>query len=126
MSEAYRERSRSELVFGVLKTLMMSYRLWGSSSGMERAHLSDALRTTEPHLGGVLDYLAAEGLVHIDAGSGTVRLTDQGARALLVNSPPARSLDGCVSPRKVALDSAQSHACVGRRRISRSGRGADW
>jgi hypothetical protein len=82
---ACRERSGSELVFGVLKALMVSYRLWGSSSGLERSLLSDVLRTTEPDLGGVLDYLAGEGLVSVDVATGTVRLTDHGARDLLVN-----------------------------------------
>ncbi len=85
MPGACRVRSGSELVFGVLKALMVSYRLWGSSSGLEMSQLSDALRTTEPRLDGVLNYLAGEGLVCIDRGRSTVRLTDDGARVLLVD-----------------------------------------
>jgi hypothetical protein len=85
VSGACRARSGSELVFGVLKALMVSYHLWGSSSGLERSHLSEALRTTEPDLGGVLDYLMGEGLVSVDVDTGTVRLTDHGAHDLLVN-----------------------------------------
>jgi hypothetical protein len=83
VTDAYRERSYSELVFGVLKTLMVNYRLWGSLSGLKRAHLSDALRTADPDLDAILDYLAAEGLVRIDSRSGLVRLTDHGARDLV-------------------------------------------
>jgi hypothetical protein len=49
------------------------------------SQLSDALRTTEPRLDGVLNYLAGEGLVCIDRGRSTVRLTDDGARDLLVD-----------------------------------------
>ena len=134
--EACREHSTSEVVFGVLKTLMVSYHLWGSSSGLERSLLSDALRTTEPSLEGALDYLTGEGLVCIDPDTGAVRLTDHGVRDLLGNSNSAtspgpahgqhQSSHGCVLPRKVALDSTQSHACSWRRRIYRSGRGADW
>jgi hypothetical protein len=62
---------------------MVSYHLWGSLSGMQRRHLSDTLRITDPDLDGILDYLAGEGLVSIDPGSGVVHLTDHGARDLL-------------------------------------------
>jgi hypothetical protein len=77
------ERSGSELVFGVLKTLMIGYRFWGVLSGFELAQLSGFLRTTETRLDLVLTYLAAEGLVSLDKTAGTVRLSDHGARHLL-------------------------------------------
>ncbi len=78
-----RERTSCELAFGVLKALMVSYSLWGSSSGLEPSQLSAALQTGEIGLDGVLDYLAAEGLVYTEASSGRVRLTDRAARDLL-------------------------------------------
>ena len=78
-----RERTGCELAFGILKTLMVSYSLWGSSSGLEPSQLSDALQTSEPDLDGILDYLAGEGLVCTEAGTGRVRLTDRAARDFL-------------------------------------------
>ena len=81
-----RERTGCELVFGVLKTLMVSYSLWGSSSGLKPSHLSDALQTSEPGVDSILDYLSGEGLVCIDPDTGTVRLTDRAARDFLSSS----------------------------------------
>ncbi len=81
--EPGQERSGSELVFGVLKTLMIGYRFWGAGSGFELVQLSGLLRTTETRLEVVLTYLAAEGLVILDKTAGTVRLSDHGARHLL-------------------------------------------
>ena len=78
-----RQRSGSEVVFGVLKTLMIGYQMWGPASAFELAQLSGFLRTSETRLGGVLTYLAAEGLVALDEAAGTVRLSDHGARDLL-------------------------------------------
>jgi len=78
------ERSGSELVFGVLKTLMIGYRFWGVLSGFELEQLSGFLGTTETRLDHALTYLAAEGLISLDKTAGTVRLSDHGARHLLV------------------------------------------
>src|SRR5438105_1809212 len=97
------ERSDSELVFGVLKVLMVSYCLWGSANRVEQSHLSEALRTTEFHLRSVLEYLAEEGFVCLDPDAGTAQLTDYGARDLLVNST---SLD---SPEPVVFSHAKWH-----------------
>jgi len=62
---------------------MVNYSLWGSSSGLEPSHLSDALQASEPQMDSVLGYLAGEGLVCIDPGSGRVRLTQRAADDLL-------------------------------------------
>ena len=78
-----RVRSGSEVVFGVLKTLMTGYQMWGPASAFEVEQLSGFLHTSETRLGGVLTYLAAEGLVALDEVAGTVRLSDHGARKLL-------------------------------------------
>jgi hypothetical protein len=78
-----RERSRSELVFGLLRTLMIGYQLWGAGSGLELADLPGTLRTSGPRLVSALRYLSREGWVRIDEVTGTVRLTDSGARRLL-------------------------------------------
>jgi hypothetical protein len=78
-----RERSRSELVFGLLRTLMIGYQLWGAGSGMQLAELPAALCTTGGMIGAVLRFLSGEGLVCVDEIAGTVRLSDSGARHLL-------------------------------------------
>ena len=84
----YRERSGSELAFGVLRALMMSYQLWGLDGGLQLSELSDYLHTSEHRLDGVLAYLAGEGLVSFHGGDGVVRLTNDGARDLLAHIAP--------------------------------------
>lgn len=80
---AARERSGSELVFGLLRTLMIGYQLWGVGSGLELADLPVALRTTGASVGTALRFLSSEGLVDVDEAAGTVRLSNSGARRLL-------------------------------------------
>src|SRR5512142_925009 len=84
-----RERSASELVFGLLRTLMTGYQLWGAACGLDLAQLAAALRTTDGRIAMALCYLSGEGLVCVDEMAGTVRLSDSGARHLL--RPPDAS-----------------------------------
>lgn len=77
-----RDRSASELVFGVLKTLMAGYQIWGTGSGVQLAELCGFLRTTDGRLVNAIAFLTDEGLVCLDEIAGTVRLTDSGARNL--------------------------------------------
>ena len=77
------ERSASELVFGLLRTLMIGYQLWGAASGLQLAELSAVLHTSGGRIGTVLGFLSSEGLVCVDEAAGTVRLSDSGARHLL-------------------------------------------
>jgi Mn-dependent DtxR family transcriptional regulator len=83
MSEVNRERSGSELVFGMLKTLMVGYHLWGTDSAVSLGELAGCLHTTDTRVAGLVVYLVGEGLVVVDKGAGTVRLTESGARNLL-------------------------------------------
>jgi Mn-dependent DtxR family transcriptional regulator len=83
MSEVNRERSGSELVFSLLKTLMVGYHLWGTDSAVSLGDLAGCLRTTSTRVVDLIVYLAGEGLVVLDDGAGTVRLTESGARNLL-------------------------------------------
>ena len=78
-----RERSGSELVFGLLRTLMIGYQLWGAGSGLELAELPATLHTTGGRIVTALQFLSGEGLVCVDEVAGTVRLSDSGARHLL-------------------------------------------
>ncbi len=81
--DSQRARRGGELVFGVLRMLMIGYQFWGPSSGFEVRHLPAFLRTTEARLRAALAYLTTEGLVCLDTAAGTVRLSDAGARDLL-------------------------------------------
>jgi hypothetical protein len=83
ISQAHRQRSVSELVFVLLRTLSVGYRIWGIESGLQLAGLADLLRVTDARLIGVVAYLSEEGLVALDEGSRTVRLTPRGAGNLL-------------------------------------------
>jgi len=85
-----RERSGSELVFGMLKALMLGYQMWGAESNWSLGDLSGFLRTTDARLGSVLTYLAGEGLVSLDSAAGTVRLSDHGAAKLLATGDTER------------------------------------
>jgi hypothetical protein len=86
--EAKHERSGGELVFNLLKTLMAGYQLWGAASALNLEELAGCLRTTDERVAGVAVYLAGEGLVALDRGGGTVRLTEIGARNLLQRASP--------------------------------------
>ena len=78
-------------MFGLLKTLMVGYQLWGTECALHLAELAGCLRTTDTRVAGLVVYLAGEGLGAIDNGSGTVRLTEHGARDLL-HEPPTRMI----------------------------------
>ncbi|MBP1685606.1 MAG: hypothetical protein H6Q33_1749 [Deltaproteobacteria bacterium] len=82
VSQARQQRSVSELVFVLLNTLLVGYQIWGIESGLPLVGLADRLRVSDARLLGVMAYLTEEGLVAVDAGSGTVRLTPQGADTL--------------------------------------------
>jgi hypothetical protein len=90
MLESTQERSGSELVFGVLRTLMMGYRVWGSNSGVEVTQLCGLMRTNQMRLARALTYLVSEGLVSMDEPTGTVRLSADGAWHLLAERQDAR------------------------------------
>jgi len=75
VSQARQQRSVSELVFVLLNTLLVGYQIWGIESGLPLVGLADRLRVSDARLLGVMAYLTEEGLVAVDAGSGTVRLT---------------------------------------------------
>jgi len=62
---------------------MIGYQLWGTGSGVQVSALSGFLRTTDSRLGGAVAFLSGEGLVCLDEVTGTVRLTEAGARHLL-------------------------------------------
>jgi hypothetical protein len=83
MTGRSRERSGSELAFGLLKSLMIGYRLWGTESVLELSELPTFLGTTGSRLGSVLSLLVFEGLICLDQTAGTVRLSASGARNLL-------------------------------------------
>ena len=78
-----RERSGSELVFGLLRTLMIGYQLWGVSSGVQLTECPAALETTGSKVGTALRFLSSEGLICVDEVAGTVRLSDSRARHLI-------------------------------------------
>jgi hypothetical protein len=88
MPEVNRERSGSELVFCLLKTLMVGYRMWGMDSALSLGELAGCLRTTDTRVATLAVQLANEGLVVLDQGAGTVRLSENGARDLLCRARP--------------------------------------
>jgi len=83
--QARRQRSVSELVFVLLKTLSVGYQLWGVDNRLQLAGLADHLRVSDARLIGVVAYLSEEGIVVIDEASHTVRLTPHGAGNLLLD-----------------------------------------
>ncbi len=83
ISRQGRDSSGSELVFSVLRTLMIAYQLWGTRSSVALSALGGVMGATEAELSGVLAYLASEGLVCFDELERTARLTLQGAHKLL-------------------------------------------
>jgi len=83
MRPSNRERSGSELVFGLLKTLMIAYQFWGDDGGIELSALSGSLHTSDHCIGGAVSFLAHEGWVQVDERTGIVRLTDNGVQHFL-------------------------------------------
>lgn len=83
ITELERQRSGGELVFTLLKTLMMGYHLWGAECVLNVGDLAGCLRTSDKRLTDLIVYLDGEGLVVSDNVAGTVRLSEHGARHLL-------------------------------------------
>ena len=78
-----RERTGSELVFAVLRTLMIGYQLWNTKSCLAVVELARMVQSTDLRLAALLGYMHEEGWVCFDAAAGTVRLSDGGADELL-------------------------------------------
>lgn len=83
--EKLRDRSGSEVSFALLRALMTGYQLWGPESRLLLTELTTFLQTSHVRLNGVVAYLAVEGLVSLDGVSGTVQLTERGARDLMID-----------------------------------------
>ncbi|HYD48795.1 MAG TPA: hypothetical protein VEB21_10625 [Terriglobales bacterium] len=73
--------STSEAAVRSLRILMTGYQLWGDHSATEIHALAAIVRVPREELIAVIDELAAEGLVRIEARQ-KVTLTNAGARAL--------------------------------------------
>ena len=69
--------------FALLRALTRGYQLWGTESRLLLAELAALLQTSDVRMSGVVAYLAAEGLVSLDGVSGTIQLTERGARDLM-------------------------------------------
>jgi len=82
-SEQSRDRSKPELVFGLLRALVNARLLWGTASSLSVASLQHLLRATPEQLNGALAYLLDHGLVQLDAQEEVVQLSDQALRKLL-------------------------------------------
>ncbi len=79
-----RDRPGGEVSFALLRALMTGYQLWGPESRLLLTELTTFLQTSDIRLHGVVAYLAVEGLVSVDGVSGTVQLTEHGARDLMI------------------------------------------
>ncbi len=84
---AHEEVSASQIVSALLRALMTGYQLWGVRSRLPLADLPAFLRTTDARLYAIVGYLATEGLISLDGETGTVRLTENGARDLRCTAP---------------------------------------
>jgi hypothetical protein len=82
-SEEGRDKSKPELVFGLLRALVNARLLWGTASSLSLASLQHLLRATPEQLNGALAYLLEHGLVHVDAQEEVVQLSDQALRKLI-------------------------------------------
>jgi hypothetical protein len=82
-SEERRERSKPELVFGLLRALVNARLLWGTASSLSISSLQHLLRATPEQLHGALAYLLDLGLVHVDPQGEVVQLSDQALRKLI-------------------------------------------
>lgn len=93
-SQRHRERSRSELAFILLRTLVRGYQLWGPNSALPLAALPNLLDTRGGRFGEMLIDLASEGWIAIDRSADTVRLSAAAARDFLESPPPDAGLMG--------------------------------
>jgi hypothetical protein len=82
-SEEGRERTKPELVFGLLRALVNARLLWGAASSLSLSSLQHLLRATPEQLNGALSYLLDHGLVQVDAQDEVVRLSDQALHKLI-------------------------------------------
>jgi hypothetical protein len=78
-----RDRSKPELVFGLLRVLVNARLLWGSTSSLSMSSLQQTLRATPEQLHGALAYLLDHELVQVDAQHEVVHLNDDALRKLI-------------------------------------------
>lgn len=78
-----RDRSKPELVFGLLRALVNARLLWGDTSSLSMSSLQHMLRATPEQLSGAVAYLLEHELVHVDAQEEVVHLSDQALRKLI-------------------------------------------
>ena len=86
------ERPGNELMFRLLRTLMVGYFVWGVQAGVKLSELCTILCTTEGRLQGMLFALAQSGWIARDDAAGTVWLTARGAREFSQSAPDAPPL----------------------------------
>jgi hypothetical protein len=82
-SEEGRERTKPELVFGLLRALVNARLLWGTASSLPVSSLQHLLRATPEQLNGALAYLLEHGLVQVDTHEEVVQLSDHALRKLI-------------------------------------------
>ncbi len=83
-----RQRSGSEVVFGTLRVLIASYRLWGGAGGLTLDDLAALLGVRADRVADTVVFLLGEGLVLIRPGTRTIGLSDEGIEQF-VRSPGA-------------------------------------
>lgn len=81
--EEERDRSKPELVFGLLRALVNARLLWGTASSLSIASLQQLLRATPEQLNGALAYLLDRELVQVDVQAEAVQLSDAALRKLI-------------------------------------------
>jgi hypothetical protein len=83
MPEHNRTRHGDELVFHVLRTLMIGYVFWGARASVKLSELCTILSTSESRLRPILYHLFRDGWIARDESADTVCLTARGARDFL-------------------------------------------
>jgi hypothetical protein len=78
-----RDRSKPELVFGLLRVLVNARLLWGNTSSLSLASLQHMLRATPEQLNGAVAYLLDHELVQVDAQQEVVQLSDEALQKLI-------------------------------------------
>lgn len=84
-----RVRSGAEVAFLILRVLAAARLFWSDRGALPLDALPALVAASAETIALAVERLCREGIAEVSAGTGTLRLTERGARELCLGNPPA-------------------------------------